>query len=58
MTLDRKLTYCAYALFVVAILAAPVFFDEFGLNRIAKFLVYGMLGVAVALSWEIGRAHV
>lgn len=51
MTLDRKLTYCAYALFVVAILAAPLFFDEFGLNRIAKFLVYGMLGVAVALSW-------
>ncbi len=51
MTFDRKLTFCAYALFVVAIFAAPAFFDEFGLNRIAKFLVYGMLGAAVALSW-------
>ncbi|MGA7323294.1 MAG: urea ABC transporter permease subunit UrtC [Rhodomicrobium sp.] len=29
----------------------PQFLDEFWLNRIAKFLVYGMLGVAVALSW-------
>ena len=25
--------------------------DEFWLNRIAKYLVYGMLGVAIALSW-------
>ena len=40
-----------YAIFILAILLAPMFFDEFGLNRLAKFLVYGMLGVAVALSW-------
>ncbi|WFU35505.1 urea ABC transporter permease subunit UrtC [Bradyrhizobium brasilense] len=51
MTLDRKLTLCAYALFIAAIFAVPLFVDEFGLNRIAKFLVYGMLGIAIALSW-------
>lgn len=51
MTLDRKLTLGAYVVFVVAIFAVPLFVDEFGLNRIAKFLVYGMLGVAIALSW-------
>lgn len=40
-----------YAAFIVMILLAPGFLDEFGLNRLAKFLVYGMLGVAVALTW-------
>ena len=40
-----------YAIFIIAILVAPRFLEEFGLNRLAKFLVYGMLGVAVALSW-------
>ncbi|WP_429127966.1 urea ABC transporter permease subunit UrtC [Ensifer sp. 4252] len=32
-------------------MALPLFLDDFGLNRIAKFLVYGMLGIAIALSW-------
>src|ERR1700712_2010904 len=40
-----------YAVFIIAILVAPHFLEEFGLNRIAKYLVFGMLGVAVALSW-------
>jgi urea transport system permease protein len=40
-----------YAVFIIAIMIAPRFFEEFGLNRLAKFLVYGMLGIAVALSW-------
>jgi urea transport system permease protein len=40
-----------YAVFIIAILIAPRFLEEFGLNRLAKFLVYGMLGIAVALSW-------
>ncbi len=40
-----------YAAFIVLILVAPAFLDEFGLNRFAKFLVFGMLGVAVSLSW-------
>ncbi len=40
-----------YAAFVAAILCAPLLLDPFWLNRIAKYLVYGMLGVAVAMSW-------
>ncbi len=40
-----------YALFIIAVLLAPLFLDEFGLNRLGKFEVYGMLGIAVALSW-------
>src|SRR4030081_3476081 len=40
-----------YAVFIIAILIAPRFLEEFGLNRLAKFLVYGMLGIAMAISW-------
>jgi urea transport system permease protein len=40
-----------YVVFIVAVLCAPLFLEEFGLNRLAKFEVYGMLGIAVALSW-------
>lgn len=41
----------AYGLFIVAVLAMPLFMDVFWLNRIAKYLVFGMLGLAIALSW-------
>ncbi|MDR3516991.1 MAG: urea ABC transporter permease subunit UrtC [Azospirillaceae bacterium] len=41
----------AYAIFIAAILAAPLVLDEFWLNRFSKYLVFGMLGSAVALSW-------
>lgn len=41
----------AYLIFSVVILLLPYFFDEFWLNRFAKYLVYGMLGVAISLSW-------
>jgi urea transport system permease protein len=40
-----------YALFIALIMCAPFLLDEFWLNRIAKFLVFGMLGVAISLSW-------
>ena len=40
-----------YVVFVALILCAPLLLEPFWLNRIAKYLVYGMLGVAVALSW-------
>ena len=30
---------------------APLVLEPFWLNRIAKYLVFGMLGIAVALSW-------
>jgi urea transport system permease protein len=47
----RLLEIAAYGLFIAAILAMPAFMDAFWLNRIGKYLVYGMLGIAIALSW-------
>jgi urea transport system permease protein len=41
----------AYALFIVLILILPLFVGEFWTNRIAKYLVFGMLGIAICLSW-------
>ncbi|MEM6677767.1 MAG: urea ABC transporter permease subunit UrtC [Pseudomonadota bacterium] len=42
----------AYGGFIAAILLLPLVMDDvFWLNRIAKYLVLGMLGVAIALSW-------
>ncbi|NEI51191.1 urea ABC transporter permease subunit UrtC [Rhizobium leguminosarum] len=51
MSIERKFQIVAYLLFIAVIFAAPVFGDEFWLNRISKYLVYGMLGVAIALTW-------
>ncbi|UIK08196.1 urea ABC transporter permease subunit UrtC [Neorhizobium galegae] len=51
MSIERKFQTAAYVLFIAVIFAAPVFGDEFWLNRISKYLVYGMLGVAIALTW-------
>ena len=47
----KKFELLSYALLFAAILAMPLFMDDFWLNRIAKYLVYGMLGVAISLSW-------
>ena len=38
----RMLDYAAYAVFIGLILCAPLVLEEFWLNRIAKFLVYGL----------------
>ena len=51
MTVRSRIDLLALAAFIALIMAAPLAFDEFWLNRIAKFLVYGVLGVAIALSW-------
>jgi urea transport system permease protein len=51
MTTKRGLEIAGYALFIVVILLAPLVLGEFWLNRIAKYLVFGMLGVAICLSW-------
>src|SRR5260370_672591 len=51
MTSKRRIDWAIYAAFVVLIMIAPLIVDSFWLNRVAKYLVYGMLGVAVALSW-------
>ncbi len=49
--LDRRVTYAAYLAFFVLVAAAPLVLDGFWLNRLAKYLVYGMLGVAIAMCW-------
>ncbi|WP_416900159.1 MAG: urea ABC transporter permease subunit UrtC [Minwuia sp.] len=46
-----SLDIAAYLVFFAVILALPAFYDAFWLNRFAKYLVYGMLGVAIAMSW-------
>jgi urea transport system permease protein len=51
MTRKRGFDIAVYTLFIAAVMVAPAFLDQFWLNRIAKYLVYGMLGIAVALSW-------
>ncbi|AVH44387.1 urea ABC transporter permease subunit UrtC [Agrobacterium tumefaciens] len=51
MSIQRKFQIAAYVIFIALLFAAPVFGDEFWLNRISKYLVYGMLGVAIALTW-------
>jgi len=52
MTHPRSLTIAAYAVFIAALLGLPlVISDPFWLNRFAKYCVYGILGVSIALSW-------
>lgn len=51
MALKRKLQLAAYALFILSLFAVPLFTDDFGLNRASKYLVYGMLGLSIALTW-------
>ncbi len=48
---ERAGEIIAYGLFIGAVIAMPLFMDPFWLNRIAKYLVFGMLGYAIALSW-------
>lgn len=52
MALDRRfVSVTGYALFAVALLAAPLVLGDFGLNRLARYLVFGMLAVAISVSW-------
>jgi urea transport system permease protein len=51
MSRRRQIDWLVYAVFIVLVMILPLFMDSFWLNRVAKYLVYGMLGVAVALSW-------
>lgn len=41
----------AYVAFIVVIMVIPLFVQDYALNQAARFLVYGMLGAAIALSW-------
>jgi urea transport system permease protein len=47
----RHVEIAVYALFIAIIMLAPLVLDSFWVNRLAKYLVFGMLGIAVALSW-------
>jgi len=49
--LDRRASIAAYVTFFVLVALAPLVLDGFWLNRMAKYLVYGMLGVAIAMCW-------
>src|ERR1700676_2826108 len=51
MSDKRRVEMAIYLGFFALIMCAPLLLEPFWLNRIAKYLVYGMLGVAVALSW-------
>ncbi len=52
MILKRNhLDVLAYAVFIIVVLAVPLILNDFWLNRLSKYLVFGMLGVAVSLSW-------
>ncbi len=51
MPVRRKCEFLAYAVFIAITMMMPLFLDEFWLNRISKYLVFGMLGVAISLSW-------
>lgn len=41
----------AYLVFFAILLALPLTGDDFWLNRVAKYLCFGMLGAAIALTW-------
>src|ERR1700723_2108218 len=51
MSSKRRFEIAIYLAFFALIMCAPLLLDPFWLNRIAKYLVFGMLGIAVALSW-------
>jgi urea transport system permease protein len=51
MSEKRLAGIAIYLAFFGLIMCAPLVLEPFWLNRIAKYLVFGMLGVAVALSW-------
>lgn len=40
-----------YAVFIIVLFVAPLWLGDFWLNRLSKYLVYGLLGVAISLSW-------
>src|ERR1700761_8962305 len=51
MSAKSRAVIVIYLAFFALIMCAPLILDSFWLNRIAKYLVFGMLGVAICLSW-------
>ena len=54
MITQRGLDRAAYIIFIALVLLAPLVLGDFWVNRIAKFLVFGMVAVAVSLCWGYG----
>ena len=49
---DDLFEFGAYLVFIGIVMLLPVLTDDvFWLNRISKYLVFGLLGAAIALSW-------
>ena len=49
---DDLFEFGAYLVFIGTVMLLPVLTDDvFWLNRISKYLVFGLLGAAIALSW-------
>src|SRR3981189_1059881 len=51
MSEKRRFEIAIYLAFFAFIMCAPLVLEPFWLNLSAKYLVFGMLGIAVALSW-------
>lgn len=51
MISQRNLEFIGYVLFIILLFALPLVMDEFWLNRFSKYLVFGMCGVAISVSW-------
>lgn len=51
MSLVPNYRLAAYLAFFAILLLLPIIGDEFWLNRVAKYLCFGMLGAAVSLTW-------
>src|SRR5713226_4036139 len=51
MSDKRRFEIAIYLAFFAFIMCAPLVLEPFWLNRIAKYLVFGMLGIAMAISW-------
>lgn len=47
----KAIEFLGYAIFIGFIFLMPLIMDEFWLNRFSKYLVFGMCGVAISLSW-------
>ena len=51
MLTQKNFERLAYIAFIGFIFVLPIGMDDFWLNRFSKYLVYGMLGVAISLAW-------
>ncbi len=51
MVSKRNVEILSYVVFLAIVFVLPLLVGDFWLNRMAKYLCYGMLGIAICLSW-------